>query len=137
VNQQGELVRVRQSYAGADWIASNYHVTPSAFGTAVANLLGDLFSGIYHIESPSLGEAQWGHDQYIRVCVYGELATYGFDLLTRLVVLCHDRHIRCAVQAAAPGYLRLCFMPREREGDISHRHPTLDQAARVIREEIG
>jgi len=124
-------------FAGADWIESalRYDGQMSILGRTVANLLGDLFFGIYHMNTTSLRKVDWSDSHCISVTVDTELATFDSDALTRLVVLCHDRMIRCSVQGLAPGYVRLMFHQRHKrdEGSRWERHPTLEAAAEQIR----
>jgi len=61
------------------------------------------------------------------------LATFDFDLLTRLVVLCHDAALRLEVSAANPHNVRLSFWQRQRTGGMSKRHPTMEEATHGIR----
>lgn len=122
-------------YRGADWLEGGIGVKEvSSLGTAVADLLGDVYEGIYHLNYNSLRKVKWSDPDYIEVTVRHGLATWDYNELTRLVVLCHDRLLRCAVHAAAPGYLKLCFSQREgREGSTSRRHPTIEHAVESIR----
>ena len=113
---------------GAKWLRANGKEV-SAFGERVANLLDRLFAGIYHI-GRECRKADFSREWAVAVTVNdSRFATWDFDLLTKLVILCHDMCIRCEVQAVSPwGYIRLCFHPREREGCISQRHPTIEEA---------
>ena len=132
-----KITRSEIGFAGADWIESalRYEGEMSDLGRAVANLLGDLFFGIYHMNTTSLRKVEWDNTQCIVVTVDTELATYDSDALTRLVVLCHDRMIRCSIQGSAPGYMRLMFHQRHKRdgGSRWERHPTLETAAKQIR----
>lgn len=124
-------------FAGAGWIehAMSYDGEMSDLGRTVADLLGDVFFGIYHMNTTSLRKVDWGNTQCIVVTLDTELATYDSDALTRLVVLCHDRLIRCSIQGLAPGYIRAMFHQRhKREGGARwERHPTLETASKQIR----
>ena len=124
------------AYAGADWLKDGISAEAvSPFGEQVANILGDAFFGIYHLDYVSLKKADWKNNDWIQVTVCGGLSTYDNDGLTRLVVLCHDRLVRLEIRAAAPKYLRLCFSPRKsRDGHMFERHPTLEDAMVRIRD---
>jgi hypothetical protein len=129
-------------FAGADWLVSVFGVKRpvSAFGRRVADLLGDLYAGIYHITREVKNpKVQWSDEAFISVVVRGNgFATFDSSLLTRLVVLCHDRCIRCDVQPATPKHLRLVFHARKgREGGCSERHPTMEGAVERLRESWG
>lgn len=118
-----------EKYAGSDWIKSNFKVEMSPLGEAVANLLGDLFYGIYHLDSTALKKVDWANDHHI-IFILGwkSLATTDFDELTRLVILCHDRCIRCEISPRAFHHLELIFHQRQREGNGWQRHPTIEAA---------
>jgi hypothetical protein len=60
-------------------------------------------------------------------------ATYDRDALTRLVILAHDRCLRVAVCQSGPGRLRISAHPRQREGAMHRRHPTMEQAIGLLR----
>lgn len=123
------------SYAGADWLKPA--ICPrgvSPFGEKVANILGDVFFGIYHLNRRTLSKVDWMNDHDIEIVIYDGLSTYDSDKLTRLVVLCHDRMVRLEICAARNNYLRLCFGHRKfRYGDTYTSHPTLEDAAERIR----
>ena len=59
----------------------------------------------------------------------GGFATWDFDQLTRLVIGAHDECIRLQIAPSGPGMLSVMMWPREdREGNMSKRHPTIEQA---------
>jgi len=138
-------------YKGADWIETVLRleaerrgenpddVKMSDFGRKVADLLGDLFYGIYHIDKEALHpRVDWSNERHIEIVIHeGQMATYDFGYLTRFVVLCHDRCIRGAIQGAAPRYLRLIFHPRKREGTPSETHPTMEEHIEMQRSRLG
>lgn len=66
----------------------------------------------------------------LTVNVYsGGLATWDFDHLTRLVIAAHDECIRLEISPSAPRYLKISMWQRNtREGSISQRHPTIEEA---------
>ena len=86
-------------------------------------LLCDLYFGEHHVvwTVKPCGKG-------IEVNVWGELATYDFDCLTRAVIMAHDRAIRFAVRASGPGKVKLQIHKRQREGDMFERHPTIEEA---------
>ena len=93
----------------AEWIRASLKIEPSEFGARVADFLGDWQYGIYHLPSKSLKRMQWGDERWMELVIYGGMATYDFDYLTRLVVLAHDYGIRIELEAAAWKYIRLVF----------------------------
>jgi hypothetical protein len=130
-------------YSGADWIQRQLdhdNKTMSEFGVEVADIIGQAWKGIYHIQKAVLHErVQWNDDRYIRVVIAGGLETYDFDILTKLVVLCFDRMVRLEIGAAAINYLSLAFTSRytRSDGDWSKRLPYLEEHIASIRNEIG
>jgi hypothetical protein len=118
-----------RGYAGAGWIKAAQRKPMSEFGEKVADLLGDLFLGIYHI-ADDVRRADWTTDRWITLTIVGNSwATWDGSNLTRLVVLAHDRCIRVEMEAVAPRTMRLTFSPREgRNGPTYKRHPTMEQA---------
>ena len=124
-------------YAGADWIQSSFKVKDmSPLGIAVADFLGDVFLGIYHMNVKSLRKVQWDEPDYIRVTLpAGSIATVDADVLTRIVVLAHDRMLRVDLAAIAHDYISLLFHQRHvREGAISQLCPTLEDHTKALRE---
>lgn len=127
-------------YAGADWIRESLEIKDiSDLGERVADILGQVYRGIYHLPSKQLRKMEWNNPDFIEFIHYGELATYDFSALTELVILCHDEAIRLSINACSPKYLRICFHKRIRGADhMSQRHPTIEQAiqsCRAIRDE--
>jgi hypothetical protein len=121
-------------YSGAEWLEKGIGVNNiSPLGREVADLLGDLFLGIYHMNRTSLLRVKWSDPRYIAVTIDGEIATFDADALTVFVVLCHDRCLRGAVEAVAPKHLRLSFSKRARGGSMWARHPTLEEHVGQIR----
>lgn len=104
--------------------------TVSPFGKKVHQILSHTFDGIYHISKAVLHDrVKWDSNHHIEVVIYGSLSTYDFDLLTRLVIVCHQSCVRLQIGAAAPNYLRLIFHPRlPGSGSMMKGHPTIEQA---------
>lgn len=130
------MTYLHQQYAGAEWIKQNITADTSELGRDVADFLGDLFRGIYHLNPTSLRKVDWKNPHFVRVTINKGLATFDFDELTRIVVLSHDRMIRVSVEPLARGYLSLLFHKRiAREGSIMERMPFLEDHVAQIREE--
>ena len=122
--------------AGSNWIKSSVKpANMSPLGEKVADLLDDVFSGIYHLDTGKLQKVDWGNDHHIAVQLYYQsLSTFDSPHLTWLVVLCHDRLLRMEVHATTFNTLELVFHQRgQREGDISKRMPTMEQHISGIR----
>jgi hypothetical protein len=114
-------------YAGSGWIKSATKQELSPLGVKVADLLGELFLGIYHIERESL-KVDWTNNHYIEINIYQDLSTFDYDRLTRLVFLAHWFCIRVQITPCNFRYIKLMFHNRAREGFIYDRHPTLEEA---------
>jgi len=121
-------------YAGSNWIESSLllhkpDAKMSELGKSVADLLGELFFGIYHLNIKALLRVDWENPFFIEYSLgCHELATTDFDELTRLVFLAHHFAIRVSIDASTHRYLKLTFHQRGRSGGISNRHPTLTEA---------
>lgn len=136
-------------YAGVDWLRSNLKAAVrrgekagkklmrediSPLGVTVAEVLGYVFKGIYHLNVKALLRAEWWNQQTIYVAIHQELATWDSNVLTTLVVVCHDLGLRLAVHPHGPRLLRLQFTQRtSRDGGIAKRMPTLERHIEGIR----
>lgn len=115
-----------------EWIESGAKKPVSEFGKAVASILGRVWRGIYHLES--VLKSDWSSERMIEVLVFGSLDSFDFDYLSSLVILCHDACIRVEVNPCNFHYLKLRFHPRKgRNGGMSQRHPTIDEAINSAR----
>jgi hypothetical protein len=124
-------------YAGADWVEYNALEPISPIGRQVADILGQVFRGIYHIDK-DIRRADLTKD-YVAMTISAsrDFSTFDTSLLTELVVLCHDACIRLEIQTAGPRYFRLLFHQRKREGQMYERMPTMEEHIKMIRENIG
>lgn len=125
-------------YAGADWITASLSIlngrTLSPLGEAAANLLGDVFLGIYHLDYGALKKVRWDDTFYVEVVVYGSFSSVDDNNLTRLLVLAHDRMLRVELKGCAPGYLKIGISQRSaRDGRLWERCPTWEDAVSIIR----
>jgi len=82
-----------------------------------------LFGGYHHIGAE------------IKQCGYGwqintgkSFATYDGDLLTRLVLMCHQYAVRAEVENGGPGRIKIKIWQRQREGKLYERHPDIHTA---------
>lgn len=70
-----------------------------------------------------------------RISHLGELATFDYDELTRLVFLAHDRCVRVGISRSGPNHVQIAIWKRTgREGRFDERHPTIEQALASWRE---
>ena len=108
----------------------------SEFGREVADILGQVWRGIYHLDHTKL---KLFDPRLAEVTIRGELATWDYTYLTDLVVLCHDRCVRLAISGARNGILRLRFWPRDRKStdSICRFHPTMEESVARVRSRLG
>lgn len=85
-------------------------------------VLAYTFRGIHHVDQHRIRRESPTQITYTH---YGDLSTYDWDQLTRLVVAAHALAVRVEISAASPRYVRLRLSERSRNGDIATRHPTL------------
>lgn len=144
-----QLLSIEHGWSGADWLENNLaahrrsaspkaraKIAPriSPFGRVVADLLGLVWRGIYHLPSKALETAPWDDDWFITVWVHNEVATYDGCELTLLVVAAHDACVRVSISSYGPRLLQLGFSPRRgRDGLFHERHPTLEGHAATLR----
>lgn len=120
-------------YAGADWISEVTRKPISDLGRDVADILGQVYQGIYHLDKQAL-KVDWSNEDWIEIVIWGCLCTWDFSHLTNLVIMCHETAIRLELIAAAPNYLRLVFYRRKRQAEAtSKRHPTIEEAVERVR----
>lgn len=127
---------ITHEYSGSNWIIRSLKIQPSPLGIAVADILGLVYYGIYHLEGCHLEKVNWAHPDYIRIQLRRgmDLASYDFNELTKLVALAHDLCIRVQIGGHGMNALRLSFSPRDRDSDsMMRRHPTMDEALAAIR----
>lgn len=120
-------------YQGSDWVKRSLKKSMSPLGIQVADLLGDVFLGIYHLDYMALKRVNWDDDCISFVLSYHTLSTVDSNELTKLVVLCHDRALRMDIKSVAPKRLELTFHQRVRDGDFYHTCPTIEEHINKIR----
>jgi hypothetical protein len=123
---------VTEVYAGAKWlqeILTKKGITLSPLGVKVANILGRVNYGLYHLKWASLSHQRtdWTNKRYIEIVLNTDLSTYDWSDLTQYVVYAHDERLRLGINAKAPHYLCLVFSPLD--DDYPNRKiPTLEEA---------
>ena len=87
-----------------------------------------FFSELYHGKHHIPGKiSEYGEGWAVNH--YGDLSTFDFDTLTRLVFLAHDRCMRVSILQSGPLRVKIAVWKREsRKGHISLIHPTIKQA---------
>lgn len=107
--------------------------TLSPFQARVFDILGIVGGGIYNAPI-GWDRVNWrGYGKGLAVVWRGSLSTFDFMQLTRPVFLCHEARIRCEIEVANFGALRLVFFPRVDVGGMGERHPSLDEAVAEFR----
>jgi hypothetical protein len=99
---------------------------------ACFDVLELVFYGAHHVPKVQ------SYGKGIKVNVFsGKLATFDFDYLTRLVVLCHDACVRAEIVQGGPGNVGIVLHKRHvREGRMNERHPRMEDAIAAIRPQL-
>lgn len=120
----------------AEWLKETYKIELSPLGEKVATILGTVWQGLYHIQS-NLKKVDWKNPEYIEINIESpQLATWDYNRLTQLVVLCHDNCIRMSVEPCNFRILKFYFHQRKgRTGHGWERHPSLEDHIKMIREQ--
>ena len=58
----------------------------------------------------------------------GGMASYDYTQLTTLVLMAHYKCIRVEIQPCSPCHIKIAIWKRVREGNMSRRHPTIEEA---------
>lgn len=97
------------------------------------DFFAEFFGGEHRIMEPikPYGHAGWS------VKTNQDLATYDFNRMTRLVVMAHDKCYRVEAMPANTGRIKIAIWKRQREGDITECHPTMEKAIETIRSNYG
>ena len=138
---------MKTKYAGSEWLTdmlrftSRGEVEISDLGKTVADVLGQVYRGLYHIQDEVLHKrVDWSSKHTISIVIRGGLYSYDSSHLTELIVLCYDNMLRLEVNPRAPAYLELRFHRRETRNptaSIARRLPALDDMITMIREDLG
>src|SRR3954462_15611397 len=106
---------------------------PSEVGIRVAERL-DAWDGLHHFDEAAMKKVEWSNPLFIELklstrTTIGQLSTWDFDMLTRLVFLAHDHCIRVAIRPVNGFTFGIQFHPRKSHaGSIFERHPTIEEA---------
>src|ERR1044072_4718821 len=90
----------------------------------------EFYYGEHHIPKHQVHE--FGHGWMVKH-VRGDLATFDYNELTRLVIMAHDYCYRASISPLSKSTVQIAIWKREREGSMSERHPTLEQAIEKLR----
>lgn len=84
----------------------------------------ELYYGDHHLPSKI---KEWGYGFLVED--YAGMATFDFSGLTRFVLMCHEKCIRGEIKPSSPKSMKVIIHKRfTREGDVSLRHPTIEEA---------
>lgn len=89
----------------------------------ILRVLEITYRGIHH--APKIHKHS---PRYWTVNNYGDLSTYDWDTLTRLVIAAHDLAVRVEIGSSGPRRVKLHLSARTRTGEMTERHPTIDEA---------
>jgi hypothetical protein len=119
------------SDAQDDWHRKNLFAWMSDDQFECVKILEELYRGYHHMKCRNVKD--WGTG--IAYSHYGELSTFDFDHLTRLVKMAHDRCVRVTIGPSGPGMIRIMMHKRhKRDGCMSERHPTWEQVTEKYKE---
>lgn len=93
------------------------------------DFFGKIFGGNHHIP----GEVKQFGDGWA-VNYSGDLATFDYNHLTKIVLLAHDECVRASIQPAGARNVKIAIWKRKREGSTFERHPSLDDAVTQLRD---
>jgi hypothetical protein len=115
-------------HSGADWMAKQgCFKSPSALGVKVADILGQVYLGIYHISDSVISKkVDWQNDSEISVTISSELATFDGPDLTFLIFCCVKADVSVEVSGAFKGYMKLRFTNGDRTINLEQRSCDLE-----------
>lgn len=110
------------------------NVCMSDLGIDVADFLADWYGGMHNfVHATNITKTNWSNDFVIVVLFNRGMETYDSDLLTKLVVMSHDRLLRVEVNPKNFRNLELVFHRRKREANFSRGMPTMEDHILAIR----
>jgi len=122
------------NYAGSEWIKQyKWGAKISPLGVAVAEQVGDVWCGIYHLGVDNMSLVNWANSHWIDVHVSENLSTFDGQKLTWLVVLAHDRKLRMDIGGMRRGLTLMFHQRQSRQGSVGERMPTMEQHLADIR----
>lgn len=97
-------------YAGADWLRESKKINLSDFGSTVADIVGQVEQGIYHIgDCLNYKGTDWTSDRSIQLPIWGDLATFDFNRLTSLALCCAAAKVQVSISGFSRSDMRLTF----------------------------
>ena len=131
------MSNLNTKYAGAQYVRNHINSQISQLGSDVADLLGELFLGIYHIDEKKLKQVDWANPNYISITMHHSFSTFDSADLTQLVFLARHLSVRVLLKPCNQQFLKLFFYPRDRNGTYTERHPTPDEAVANFKASTG
>lgn len=132
-----------------EWVKNNAGIDLSLFQEKCFEILCHAYRcGVYDlpISWKALRQKEECSKQYnlnnhyfaVNIGQRNGLATIDSNGLTNLVIGAHDNCIRVSIEAIAPRLYKIRMHKRHcREGEISRRHPTIEQAVAQYRKYYG
>jgi hypothetical protein len=104
-------------YSGAEWMESFWmdrRIVPSDSAKKVADILGQAFTGIYHLSISDLMKKVDWTGQEISVPMYGTFSTFDFYGLTALALCSMAGAMELSIRGTGQDRCRLTFSPSDR-----------------------
>jgi hypothetical protein len=110
-----------------EWVEEQFQVRVPDRVRPIVEMLDQAFGGIRRVEPVREGWVNWAHHWGMELVFRNQsFDTYDGDILTRLVVLCHDRAIRMEISHGT------CWYRNDNRDDIDgwefahdHSHPLM------------
>lgn len=119
--QEGRELASEAGMSQSEFDKQSYDHLTSEEATA---FFSEFYHGAHHIPGKvkAFGRG-WAvtHDR-------GDLATYDYDQLTRLVIMAHDKCYRVGIMPYNFNSLKIAIWKRKRTGAMDERHPTMEDA---------
>jgi hypothetical protein len=84
-------------------------------------------TGVYNLNI-NWNKAEFAPRYSVFVLRNADIATFDFSQMSRLVFAAHDECVRICVSPRTFRHLEIMMHQRQRAGDMSRRHPTLENA---------
>lgn len=101
------------------------NMMPEMTKEKAVEFFSEFYGGKHHIP----GDVRENNNGWWGVAHYGELASYDYNCLTRLVFLAHDKCVRVAVHGCNGEHVRISIWSRDPgEECVESGHPTIEEA---------
>jgi hypothetical protein len=107
-------------------VTENKHLTKEE----ATGFFSEFYGGEHHI--PKGGVKEFGRG-FVVTHNRGDLATYDYNDLTKLVLMAHDKCYRASIMPYNFNSVKIAIWKRQPEGSMSERHPTLEKAIEQFR----